>query len=72
MRQTTAEKTREAEVKRKEHEIKKAMMKEIARKKNVTHVRRLTQEELLEEAKITEKINIRALGKKERSQFSIF
>ena len=37
-------------------------MKEIAKKKNVAAVRRLTQEELLEEAKITEEINRRSLG----------
>ena len=39
------------------------MMKEVAAKRNVSHVRRLTQEELLEEAKETEKLNLKSLGK---------
>ena len=34
-----------------------------AKKTTVSDVRRLTQEELLEEAKITEEINLRSLGK---------
>ena len=39
------------------------MLKEIAARKNMAAVRRLTQEELLAEAKITEQINIKSLGK---------
>ena len=42
--------------------MKEQMLKEYARKRNVAAVRRLTQEELLEEAKITEEINMRSLG----------
>ena len=38
------------------------MMKEIAARKNVSQVRRLTQEELLLEAKLTEEVNLQALG----------
>ena len=38
-------------------------MKEIAVQKRVAEVRRLTQEELLEEAKITEELNLMSLGK---------
>lgn len=42
---------------------RKALMAEIAQRKNLPEVRRLTQEELLAEAKITEEINKRSLGK---------
>jgi hypothetical protein len=38
------------------------MLKEIATQKRVAEVRRLTQEELLEEAKITEELNMQSLG----------
>ena len=41
---------------------KEKMLKDIAARKNLSAVRRLTQEELLEEAKITERINIKSLG----------
>ena len=43
--------------------MKEQLMKEYARKRNVATVRRLTQEELLAEAKITEEMNLRSLGK---------
>lgn len=39
-------------------------MKDIAAKKNVSEVRRLTQEELLAEAVITEQLNLKSLGNK--------
>lgn len=39
------------------------MLKDMAAKKNVAHIRRMTQEELLEEAKITEQQNMKSLGK---------
>lgn len=42
---------------------REAMLAEIAQRKNVPEVRRLTQEELLAEAKVTEEINRRSLGK---------
>ena len=42
---------------------RKAMMAEIAQRRNLPEVRRLTQEELLAEAKITEEINKRSLGR---------
>lgn len=41
---------------------RKALLAEIAQRKNLPEVRRLTQEELLAEAKITEEINRRSLG----------
>ncbi|VEL16386.1 unnamed protein product [Protopolystoma xenopodis] len=41
---------------------RRAILAEIAQRKNVPEVRRLTQEELLAEAKITEEINRRSLG----------
>uniref|UniRef100_A0A0V0J650 Vacuolar protein sorting-associated protein 72 homolog n=2 Tax=Schistocephalus solidus TaxID=70667 RepID=A0A0V0J650_SCHSO len=45
---------------------RKALMAEIAQRKNVPEVRRLTQEELLAEAKITEEINKRSLARYQR------
>ena len=62
MRRTTAEKSRLAEQRKKERDIKMRMMKEIAAKKNVTEVRRLTQAELIKEAEETEKLNTASLG----------
>ena len=41
---------------------KEKMLKELAVKKNVASIRRMTQEELLEEAKITEMENMKSLG----------
>jgi hypothetical protein len=38
------------------------MLKDMAAQKNVAEVRRLTQEELLKEAKITEAENLQSLG----------
>jgi len=38
-------------------------VRDIAARKNVAAVRRLTQEELLAEAKITEQSNLKSLGK---------
>ena len=63
LRTSTTAKSQDTEKKRKEREeLKEQMLKEYARKRNVAAVRRLTQEELLEEAKITEEINTRSLG----------
>ncbi|KAL7057958.1 hypothetical protein AAHC03_017225 [Spirometra sp. Aus1] len=45
---------------------RKALLAEIAQRKNVPEVRRLTQEELLAEAKITEEINKRSLARYQR------
>ncbi|CAL8107998.1 unnamed protein product [Calicophoron daubneyi] len=45
---------------------RKAMLAEIAQRKNVPEVRRLTQEELLAEAKLTEEINRRSLARYQR------
>ena len=50
------------EDKKRERDIKEQMLKEMAKRKNVPSVRRLTQEELLEEAKVTEAYNVRTLG----------
>ena len=63
LRKSTAVKSIEAEHNRKEREAKAQMLKDIAAKKNVSEVRRLTQEELLAEAKLTEEINLRSLGR---------
>ena len=62
LRQSTTQKTKALVSKEKERDVKTKMMKEIAAKRNVSDVRRLTQEELLKEAKITEKINLQSLG----------
>ena len=63
LRHSTAEKAKELVMREKEREARNKMMKEIAARKNVTDVRRLTQEELLEEAKMTEELNLKSLGK---------
>ena len=65
LRHSTQHKSKEAQIREKERAKKNKLMKEIAsRKTNVSDIRRLTQEELLEEAKITEEINLRSLGRK--------
>ena len=63
LRRTTSEKSKQANLRELEREARNKMMKELAAKKNVTEVRRLTQEELLAEAKKTEEINLKSLGK---------
>ena len=63
LRQSTKSKSQAAVEREKEREVRVRVLKEVAAKKNVAEVRRLTQEELLEEAKITEKINFKSLGK---------
>ncbi|VDP89867.1 unnamed protein product [Echinostoma caproni] len=45
---------------------REALLAEIAQRKNVPEVRRLTQEELLAEAKVTEEINRRSLARYQR------
>ena len=54
-RATTSMKSAASDRRKKEVEYRKKMMAEMASRKNVAAVRRLTQEELLEEAKETEK-----------------
>jgi vacuolar protein sorting-associated protein 72 len=61
LRRSTAEKSRSTEDCVREREARMALMRQIADRKRVSDVRRLTQEELLAEAKITEKINLRSL-----------
>ena len=63
LRNSTATKTAELEKRQKDREAQEKRLKEIAQRKNVSDVRRLTQEELLEEAKHTERINLKSLGK---------
>jgi len=62
LRQSTTDKRKAVIDREKERQAKMKMMKEIAAKKNVPNVRRLTQEELLEEAKLTEQLNLQSLG----------
>lgn len=61
LRKSTAEKSRSTEDCIREREAKAELLRQIAEKKKVAEVRRLTQEELLAEAKITEEINMRSL-----------
>ncbi|XP_064645478.1 vacuolar protein sorting-associated protein 72 homolog [Lineus longissimus] len=61
LRRSTAKKSEAAEIRKKARDERTKMMKEIAAKKNVPEVRRLTQEELLEESKITERENAQSL-----------
>lgn len=69
LRTTTSVKSAETVARQHERAIKAKMLKDIAAKKNVPEVRRLTQEELLAEAKITEEINLRSLGKFSASNY---
>ena len=62
LRKSTVEKAKETEERGKVLEAKTKLMKDFAKRKNLSDVRRLTQEELLAEAKITEKQNLRSLG----------
>ena len=62
VRSTTLAKTKERELREKDREAREKMLKDIALQKKVSEVRRLTQEELLEEAKITEQENLQSLG----------
>jgi len=61
VRASTTVKSAESDRKKREDAVRKKMMADLAAKKNVTAVRRLTQEELLEEAKETEKQNLLSL-----------
>ena len=56
------DKAKETEERGKVLEAKTQLMKDFAKRKNLSDVRRLTQEELLAEAKITEKQNLRSLS----------
>lgn len=62
LRKSTAEKSKSTEDCIREREAKAELLRQIAEKKKVAEVRRLTQEELLAEARITEQINLRSLG----------
>jgi vacuolar protein sorting-associated protein 72 len=55
-------KTKEIQDKEKTRVAREKMLKDMAAQKNVAEVRRLTQEELLKEAKITEAENLQSLG----------
>ena len=65
MRRSTALKSQQTQSRQKRREEQARILADIADKKNVKveDVRRLTQEELLAEAKITEQINLKSLGK---------
>nr|KAG5689648.1 hypothetical protein BaRGS_029887 [Batillaria attramentaria] len=64
LRRSTAQKSKETQSRQKRREETARILKDIALKKNVKveDVRRLTQEELLAEAKITEQINLKSLA----------
>lgn len=63
-RTSTVQQSEEMQKREKERrqKMKERMMTEIAARKNMAAVRRLTQQELLEEAKLTEQINLKSLG----------
>lgn len=61
LRKSTADRSKQREEREKERELKAKILKDIAIQKRVAEVRRLTQEELLEEAKITEELNLQSL-----------
>ena len=70
LRRSTAEKSSvsaQRETSAREREARAAMLRSIAERKKVASVRRLTQEELLAEALVTEQINLRSLGEWGRS-----
>ncbi|XP_063952978.1 vacuolar protein sorting-associated protein 72 homolog isoform X2 [Lytechinus pictus] len=60
-RRSTIQRVNEFEIRIKERETKAQIIKQQKTKKNVPEMRRLTQEELLAEAKITEKKNLHSL-----------
>lgn len=62
LRKSTAQKSAMTEEREKQREEKNKMLKAMAAKKNVAEVRRLTQGELLAEARETEIDNLKALG----------
>ena len=62
LRKSTAARSEQIAQREKDREARTKMLKEIATQKRVSEVRRLTQEELLEEAKITEELNLMSLG----------
>lgn len=61
VRQSTALKSEAAASRQKLDQQRDQMLKDMASRKKVDHIRRMTQEELLEEAKITEKQNLKSL-----------
>ncbi|RUS78743.1 hypothetical protein EGW08_013494 [Elysia chlorotica] len=61
VRRSTALKSEAAASRQKLDQQRDQMMKDMASRKKVDHIRRMTQEELLEEAKITEKQNLKSL-----------
>ena len=62
MRGTTDAKSKARARREEEREMKMKMIKGIAAQKRVSEVRRLTQQELLEEAALTEELNLKSLG----------
>ena len=64
LRRSTALKSKQAQSRQKIREEQAKVLADIADKKNmkVEDIRRLTQEELLAEAKLTEQINLKSLG----------
>ena len=62
LRRSTTSKSAEIDKRRKERDDHDKRLKDIAQRKNMSDVRRITQEELLEEAKQTEIINLKSLG----------
>ncbi|KAK3585002.1 hypothetical protein CHS0354_024915 [Potamilus streckersoni] len=61
VRQSTSNLSQSVALRQQERDARAKMLKEIAAAKKVPEVRRLTQEELLEEAKITEEMNLKSV-----------
>lgn len=61
LRKSTADRSKQIAEREKERDSRTKMLKDIALQKRVAEVRRLTQEELLEEAKVTEELNLMSL-----------
>ncbi|XP_060066882.1 vacuolar protein sorting-associated protein 72 homolog [Ylistrum balloti] len=68
LRKSTAIKSSAREEREKVREMKQKMLKDIAAQKRVAEVRRLTQEELLAEAEITEELNLKSLENYQRME----
>ncbi|CAF0846320.1 unnamed protein product [Didymodactylos carnosus] len=71
LRKSTSVKRVELEKRQREREERQKYLKNVAAQRNTDEVRRLTQEELLEEAKLTEEINLASLGMLLEAYFSV-
>ncbi|KAL5016487.1 hypothetical protein ScPMuIL_006076 [Solemya velum] len=66
VRKSTLDKSKAVANRQQQREARAKMLKDFANRKNIAEVRRLTQEELLAEAKITEELNLKSLANYEK------